>query len=144
MAGEIVTQAESTTLVLNGTVVNDFISGDILTLAPVNPLTSHVNGSGGGVNINKRADGGVHDLTIRVQKMSDSDVFLNSAVNQESPVVFNGTMKEDFIKNGIAGVETWILESGSITTRPTATSNDQDGNALREYTIRFRNAQRNL
>lgn len=144
MAGTIVTQAESTTLILNGTPVNDFIAGDIITLTPVNPLTSHVNGTGNGVNINKRSDGGVHDLVVRVQKMSDSDIFLNSAVNQDSPVVFNGTMKEDFTKDGIAGVETYILETGSITTRPTATQNDQDGNALREYTIRFRNAQRNL
>lgn len=144
MTGTVVTQADSTTLVLNGTVVNDFIAGDILELTPVNPATSHINGTGGGVNINARSDAGVHDLTIRVQKMSASDVFLNSALNQSAPVVFDGTMKEDFIRDGIAGVESYILESGSITTQPTNTVNDQDGNALRQYTIRFRNAQRNL
>ena len=144
MAGTVVTLAESTTLVLNGTVVDDFIAGDILELTPVNPLTSHVNGTQGGVNINKRSDSGVHDLTVRVQKMTPSDVFLNSAVNQDAPVVFNGSMKEDFTLDGTAGVETFILESGSITTQPTVTQNDQDGNALREYVIRFRNVQRNL
>lgn len=144
MAGTVSTQADSTTLVLNGTVIDDFIAGDILELTPVNPATSHVNGTGGGVNINARSDAGVHDLVVRVQKMSQSDIFLNSARNQADPVVFNGTLKEDFTRDGIAGVESYILESGSITTQPTNTANDQDGNALREYTIRFRNATRNL
>lgn len=140
----IVLDADSTTLVLNGTAITDLIDGDILELTPVNPLTSHVNSSNGGVNINKRSDGGVHDLTVRVQRYSASDVFLNNASNQASPVVFNGSLKEDYTRDGTAGAESWILENGSITTRPTSTKNNTDGNSLQEYTIRFRNCSRNI
>ena len=136
--------ADSTTLVLNGFAVTDFAEGDIIELNPVNPLTSHVNGAGSAVNINKRNDGGVHDLIVRVQKYSGSDVFFNSAINQASPVVFNGSVKEDFERDGTAGAESYILENGSITTLPGNTKNNQDGNGMMEYTIRFRNATRNI
>lgn len=140
----ITMSADSTTLTLNGTLVNDLVSGDVLTLAPVNPLTSHVNAKNGGVTIQKRADADVHDLTVRVHRNSESDVFMNSAINSEQPTVFNGSMKENFNRDGADGVETWTLANGSITTRPTATMNDQDGNALSEYVIRFRSAVRAL
>ena len=62
--------AESTTLVLNGFAITDFASGDRLELNPVNPLTSQVNAANGNVTINKRVDGGVHDLVVRVQRFS--------------------------------------------------------------------------
>ena len=136
--------AESTTLVLNGFAVTDFAAGDRLELTPVNPLTSHVNGAAGAVSINKRVDSGVHDLVVRVHKFSGSDVYLNSALNQEDVVVFNGSLKEDFTRDGTAGAESYLLENGSITTRPTNTKNDTDGNAMMEYTIRFRNATRSI
>jgi len=135
---------DSTSLILNGTAITDFIEGDFVELNPVNPLTSHVNASAGGVNINKRVDSGVHDLIVRVQRYSAGDVFLNSAMNQESPVVFNGSVKEDFIRDGVAGAESYILENGSLTTRPGNVKNNQDGNAVMEYTIQFRNATRNV
>lgn len=140
----ITMSADSTTLVLNGFPIVDFAEGDILELNPVNDLTSHINGAGGAVNINKRNDGGVTDLIIRVQKMSASDVFLNSARNQAEPTVFNGSVKEDFNRDGTAGAESYILENGSITTQPGNTKSNTDGNGMMEYTIRFRNATRNL
>ncbi len=100
--------ADSTTLVLNGTPITDTAEGDYMELNPVNDLTSQINSSDGGVNINKRIDGNVHDLVVRVQKFSVSDVFFNSAMNQEAPVVFNGSVKEDFIRDGVAGAESYI------------------------------------
>lgn len=136
--------ADSTTLVLNGTAITDFVAGDTITMTPVNPVTSHVNSTNGGVNINKRSDAGVYDVVMRVQRMSGSDSFLNNALRQNDAVVFNGSMKESYNRDGTDGVESWILENGSITTQPTITKNDTDGNALSEYTIRFRNASRNL
>jgi len=86
----------------------------------------------------------VMDLIIRVQKFSASDVFLNSQNNQVDPVVFNGSAREDFVKDGTPGVESYILENGSITTQPSNVKNNTDGNAMVEYTIRFRNVTRNL
>jgi len=134
--------ANSTTLVLNGTVIADLIEGDFLEINPVNPLTSQVNSSDGGVNIKKRVDGGVHDLIVRVQKFSVADVFLNNAMNQESPVIFNGSAKEDFIRDGVEGAESYLMENGTFTTRPGNAKNNQEGNNAMEYTIRFRNVVR--
>ena len=136
--------AESTSLILNGTAITDFAEGDVVELNPVNPLTGRINSSNGGVNVNKRIDGGVHDLIVRVQKYSASDVFLNSAINQEAPTVFNGSVKEDFTRDGVAGAESYILENGTITTRPSNVKNNTDGNGMMEYTIQFRNATRNI
>ena len=140
----IALQADSTTLVLNGTILNDLAEGDSITFTSANPLTGHVNSSGNGVTIKKRLDGGVTDMVVRVQKYSDSDVFLNSAKESGLPVVFNGSAKENYTKDGTDFVCTLQLNNGSITTQPTDTRNNQDGNALMEYTIRFRNAARTL
>lgn len=137
-------QADSTSLILNGAAMLDLVEGEFITLTPVNDLTSHTNSSAGGVNINKRVDGSVHDLVVRVQKYGSADVTLNSAINQEAPVIFNGSVKEDYIKDGVAGAESYVLENGSITTRPGNAKNNQEGDGAMEYTIRFRNASRNI
>lgn len=140
----IVLAADSTTLILNGRAITSFIAGDILTLTPTADQTSQVVGSDGGVSINNRADGQVHDLLMNVQKFSEDDVFLNSALNQRVPVLFSGSIKEDFQRDGVDYKESWSLENGSFTTKPTVTKNDTDGNALMAYTIRFRRAVRSL
>lgn len=136
--------ADSTSLVLNGRILTDFIAGDIIEIAPVNELTSHVNSSNGGVNINKRSDGGVHALKMRVQKFSGDDAYLNNARNQSTPVIFNGSANLSFVRDGTAGIAAYILENGSITVQPTDITNDTDGNGLVEYVIKFRNVTRNL
>ena len=137
-------QADSTSLILNGAAMLDLVEGEFITLDYVNPLTSHTNSDEGGVNINKRVDGGVADLVVRVQKYGAADVTLNSATNQKAPVVFKGSIKEDYIRDGVAGAESHILENGSITTRPGNKKNNQEGDNVMEYTIRFRNATRNI
>ena len=55
-----------------------------------------IPGINGGVNINERSDRGVHDLTLRVQRFSESDVFMNSLARQSPPVVINGSAKENY------------------------------------------------
>lgn len=140
----IVLNADSVSLILNGQAITDFAEGDIVELNPVNPLTSRINGAAGAVNINAHTGGGVHDLVVRVQKHSESDVFLNSQMNQATPVVFNGSLKEDFSRDGNAASESYTLENGSFTTRPANVKNNTDGNAMMEYTIQFRDATRNI
>lgn len=81
---------------------------------------------------------------MRIQRFSDDDVFLNSALNQRIPVLFSGSIKEDFQRDGQDFKESWSLENGSFTTKPTVTKNDTDGNGVMEYTLRFRRAQRSL
>ena len=140
----IVFAADSTTLTANGFVVTDFAEGDIITMTPVNPSTSHVNSSGGGVNINRHVGADVYDMVVRVQALSPSDAFLNGEERQDVPTVFNGSLKENFTRDGTDGVESWTLENGSFLTKPTRTYNNTDGNSVIEYTIRWRTAKRNL
>jgi hypothetical protein len=140
----ITLEADATTLTLNGYAFSHLIAGDVLELAPVNELTAHVNSSNGGLNVQKRVDGDVHDLTVRVQRFSPDDVFLNSMINRAAPVLFSGSVKTALIRDNVAAVDSWSLENGSITARPTMTHNDQDGNAMSEYKFRFRTAVRSM
>jgi len=144
MASNIQINADLTTFELNGTIINDFAVGDYLTLTSVNPLTSRTNSVSGGVSINKRTDGGVADLVFRVQKYSDSDIFMNTVINQDSPTILNGSMVENFVKDGTASKESHTLEGGSITTKPVITKNNLDGSDLMEYSVQFRDAVRNV
>ena len=136
MAGQsIALSADSTTLVLNGTTITDFVEGDYIVFAPTNAVTSRINGANGITVIKKRMDGDIYDLTINVIKYSDSDVFLNSLVNESTPAVISGSCKENHVKNGDKIVISWNIENGSITTPPTDTRNNQDGNAAMTYVI---------
>jgi hypothetical protein len=136
--------ADATTLVLNGTAIIDTPAGDTITLAPVSPSTGRNNAINGGVNINERSDKGVHDVTVRVQKYSESDSFLNNLERQSPPSVINGSAKTAYSRDGQESEQSWLLEGGSFTTKPTDTHNDTDGNAVMEYVIQFRSASRNL
>lgn len=137
-------QADSTTLILNDWSFSDFAEGDYLTITPANAASSQVNSAGGGVTISKRFDSDVHDLVIRVQKYGKDDVYLLGLLNAETVVAQSGSVKESYISDGTPGVESWSLDGGSITTQPTQTKNNTDGNALMEYTLRFRTAKRSL
>lgn len=139
------TEADGATLTLNGRIIQDYIEGDTIELAPANPNSAHVNGvRTNSVSITSRSDRGVYDLTVRVQMFSEDDTFLNGLLNTNPPEIINGSLKESFIRDDAEGVETWTLENGTITEQPTKTKNTQDGNATMQYVIRFRNATRSL
>lgn len=135
---------DSGSLILNDYTFKSFGEGDFLTLTPVNAHTSRTNSASGGVTIGERMDKDVYDLTFSVQKYSDDDVQMLSFINTEGVLLIEGSAKESYTKDGSAGVESWNLDGGSITTPPTQTRNNQDGNALMEYTIQFRTAKRSL
>jgi hypothetical protein len=140
----ITISADSATLILNDRAMSNLAEGDYLTLTPANAASAHVNSASGGVSISERLDKDVYDLMFRVQKYSGDDVFMLDLLNSEGPSVVAGALKESYTIDGSAGVESWTLEAGSITTQPTSTKNNQDGNALMEYTLRFRTAKRSL
>ena len=140
----IINQVELITLTLNNHLFTSFVAGDILELTPQNDYSSQIVATGGGVNIQKRSDANVHDLIMRIQKHSDDDVFMNIQVNSRQIVVFDGSLKQNYIKDGVDSVETYILALGSIMTLPTDTVSDLDGSAVREYVIRFNNVTRNV
>ena len=125
----------STTLVLNGELIKDFINGDVIELAFVNPLTSRVYGANRAVNITQRSDSDVATLTVRVQRYSDNDVFFNEVINSENIVVLEGSLKEVYIKDGSESVESYEILSASITTKPTYTKNNVEGTATVEYVL---------
>lgn len=141
---QIVISADTATTVLNGRIITDIAAGDYITLTPSNPLTSRANSAKNGVTIAKRVDAGVHVMVLRVQKYSNDDVWLSQQIKADIPVVFEGSVKESFVRDGAALKETYDLQVGSITTQPTQTKNNQDVNALMEYTIEFRNVVRNV
>ncbi len=141
---QIVISADTATVVMNGRIITDIAAGDYITLTPTNQLTSRANSAQNGVTISKRVDAGVTVMVVRVQKYSNDDVWLNQQINTDIPVVFNGSVKESFVRDGAALKETYDLQVGSITTQPTQTKNNQDVNALMEYTIEFRNIRRNV
>ncbi|MGE4748478.1 hypothetical protein AB8990_03120 [Yersinia enterocolitica] len=141
---QIVISTDTATVVMNGRIITDIAAGDYITLTPTNPLTSRANSAQNGVTISKRVDAGVTVMVVRVQKYSNDDVWLNQQINTDIPVVFNGSVKESFVRDGAALKETYDLQVGSITTQPTQTKNNQDVNALMEYTIEFRNIRRNV
>lgn len=140
----IVSDPSNTTLTINGHIFRSFHSGDILELAPENDFSSHVDGTDESVSIQKSSVSDVYTLTIRVLKQSGDDVFLNSRLNTIPMEILNGSLKTNFTKDGIDGVDTWTLRNGSITKRPTNTVNDTEVNSMSEYAIRFRSATRNL
>ncbi|ELI8120980.1 TPA: hypothetical protein ACQQX6_004361 [Yersinia enterocolitica] len=141
---EIVVNSSTATIVLNGRIITDIVTGDYVTLTPSNPLTSRANSAQNGVTISKRVDAGVHVMVLRVQKFSNDDIWINGLSNSEIPTVINGSIKESFIRDGASLKETYDLQVGSLTTQPTQTKNNQDVNALMEYTIEFRNIRRNV
>ena len=141
---QIVISADTATIVLNGRIITDIVTGDYVTLTPSNALTSRANSAQNGVTISKRVDAGVHVMVMRVQKFSNDDIWLNQQRNASVPVIFNGSIKESFVRDGAALKETYDLQVGSITTQPTQTKNNQDVNALMEYTIEYRNVARNV
>lgn len=140
----ITIQADSATLILNDRSITSFGEGDYLTMTPANAASAHVNSASGGVTIAERFDRDVYDLVVRVQKYSSDDVFLLGLLNGEGVTLIAGSLKESYTSDGTAGVESWNLDAGSVTTQPTQTKNNQDGNALMEYTMRFRSAKRSL
>ena len=129
------------TLTLNGYTYANLMEGEALNLAPANEKTSRTNSMGGGVSVTNRIDGGVHDLTIMVQRYSPDDKFMNDAKNSGTPVLFNGSMKRAYSENGTSKKATTTLVSGTITTQPTRAENNQDADDSRTYVIQFRDAK---
>lgn len=132
--------ANNTSLILNGRGLTAFVDGDIIELNSVNPQTARTRGSDL-VNIQNRSDRNVHDLVMRIMMYSDDHAYLNSQMNQGAPVIFNGSLKVNYIEsNGTDGVLSWSLKDGSFTTKPSQVINNTDGNSLAEYTIQFNEA----
>ena len=125
----------STTLVLNGELIKDFINGDVIELAFVNPKTSRTYGANGAVNVTERSDSKVATLKVNLMRYSDNDVWMTEMMNNESVVIFEGSLKEVYIKDGSESVESWEILSGSFTEQNGVTKNNVETNGTVSYTI---------
>lgn len=133
---------DSATLALNGRIIMGFAIGDIIELTPLNDQTSRVN-SADGVSITKRADAGVTDLIVRVQEKSDDDFWFNSLTAGNAPIVIAGSLRENYNRDGVDGVDTWQFEGGSLVGKaPKMVNNNEDTQKVMEYRVQFRNATR--
>lgn len=140
---DIILQAESTTLILNGHAFTDLAEADAIMLSTVNDATSRAN-SNNGVTIAARGDSNVVDLTVKVQRYSSDDALLNEWRNGGKVVVINGSLKESFNRDDADFLESWSLEAGSFTTKGDQVKNNQDVDAVEEYTMQFRRGIRSL
>lgn len=132
-------------LILNGSLINDFVEGSFVDLTLPNALTSRLTGANDSVVITERVDANVCDLVFRVTRLSPSDKIFLAAINQRPRVVvFNGSLKEEYfsILDDEDAIENWTLEIGTLTNQPVHSKNNQDGTIIVEYTIQFRNARR--
>lgn len=140
--------SNSTTLILNGYSINDFVEGTYIDLNPLNPLSERINGANDSVTITQRVDSNVYDLVFRVVRFSEDDVILTGFINQKRLVIFNGSLKQDYTNTSGLGeaTESWTLEIGTFTTQPShgKSNTSTEPNHVIEYTIQFRNAKRLL
>ena len=125
----------STTLVLNGELIKDFINGDVIELAFVNPKTSRTYGANGAVNVTERSDSKVATVKVNLMRYSDNDIWMTEMMNSESVVIFDGSLKEVYIKDGSESVESWEILSGSFTEQNGVTKNNVETNGTVSYII---------
>lgn len=138
--------SNSTTLILNGYVFNDYAAGSYIDLNPVNPLSERINGANDSFTVTQRVDSNVFDLIIRLVRYSGDDVILTGFMNQARLAVFNGSLKQDYLNaDGLGDAfENWTLEGGTFTTQPSHNKDNLTNNHIIEYTWQFRNAKRLL
>lgn len=132
----------SSTLILNGEAILDFIEGDYITLSFPNPVSNRSNGEGNSVTVSKRVDSDVAILAVSVKKLSAADRFLNSKRFLEIIEVFQGSIKENYSADGVEGVESYLLENGTFTDQGDDTRNNQERGDVMVYTIEFRRVSR--
>ena len=137
---DLVYPNSQSTLTWGGYTFQHLAVGGAIVIEPVNPLTARTNSTGGGTSVTKRADAGVHNVAIMVQRHSPDDKFMNDRRNDAVPFVADGSAKRAYIEAGTSKKATVTLSSGSITTQPSTTENNQDPDDTRTYVIEVRNA----
>ena len=128
---------QDVTVTLNGYPFKALAAGDQVIVTPVNPKTSR-NNHRNYTTINERGDWDVSDITINYIKGSEDDVQVNQWILSSDVVVFKGSIAENYSVNGVSRTSTYLLEAGTITTLPTDTKNDQDGNHILSIVIQAR------
>lgn len=140
----IVVDTKNATLTLNGRTIEDTPEGDVFTIAYQNDITTQTQGTNNGLVVKERTDKDMALLTVRVLRYSADDAFLTNAINAANVTVFQGSLKVNFTRDGVDGIETHTLANGTFQTRGDNTVNNQDGADIQEYVIMFGSSVRSL
>lgn len=140
---KVLVPASTSTLILNGIVIPDFIAGDFLTLESPNASFARTYGSNGAVTATERVDADVANLTVNVIRYSDSDIALNSLLRNKSQFV-EGSLRRVVTRDGVELDEVFTMEGGTFAAKPTLTSNNTDGNDTVPYVIEFSKVVRSI
>lgn len=143
--GAIVTlDTKNTTLTLNGRIIEDVPQGDTFTISFPNEISSQTQGVSGGVVAKDRSDKDTATLTVRVLRGSGDDSFFTNIINQQNLAVIDGSMKTNFVRDGVAGTDTYTLSTGTMQNREDHVINNSDGEEVSQYVILFGSAIRQL
>lgn len=140
MGKSIILNGDATTMQLrignDNLTVDDLVAGDTITITPVNAETTRTYGAGNSVNIQRHTSKDVHTIVFRVQKLNTTDKALTNYMNAKTlSQVIEGSVKTIYFEDGEQMIENYKISGGSITTKPTDTKNNTDGNNSMEYTI---------
>lgn len=142
--GVIAVDTVNATLTLNGRTIEDTPEGDVFTIAYQNDISTQTQGTNGGLVAKERTDKDMALVTIRLLRYSADDAFMTNQINQSAISVFNGSLKVNFVRDGVDGVETHTLSNGTLQSRGDNTVNNTDGEDIQEYVIQFGQAVRSL
>ena len=116
--------------------VDDLIAGDTITITPLFAETTRTYGAGNSVNIQRHTNKDVHTIVMRVNKLGNTDKALSNFMNAKTlSQVIEGSVKTIYFEDNAQKIENYKISGGSITTKPTDTKNNTDGNNSMEYTI---------
>ena len=149
MAAPLIAPAEAPVIILNGDAttmqlqigsdnltVDDLIAGDTITITPLFAETTRTYGAGNSVNIQRHTNKDVHTVVFRVSKLNNTDKALSNYMNAKTlSQVIEGSIKTIYYEDNAQKIENYKISGGSITTKPTDTKNNTDGNNAMEYTI---------
>lgn len=140
MGSPIILNGDATTMQLqigsDNLTVDDLIAGDTITITPLFAETTRTYGAGNSVNIQRHTNKDVHTVVFRVSKLNNTDKALSNYMNAKTlSQVIEGSIKTIYYKDNAQKIENYKISGGSITTKPTDTKNNTDGNNAMEYTI---------
>ena len=140
MGSPIVLNGDATTMQLkigsDNLTVDDLIAGDTITITPLFAETTRTYGAGNSVNIQRHTNKDVHTVVFRVSKLNNTDKALSNYMNAKTlSQVIEGSIKTIYYEDNAQKIENYKISGGSITTKPTDTKNNTDGNNAMEYTI---------
>ncbi len=125
----------NSTLTLNGRAIEDSPEGDVFVIAFGNDATKQTQGVNGGKVIKKTVNKDDGLLTVNVLKYSSDDTFLNNIVIAGDVTVIDGSLKTNFTRDNVDGVETYAITAATIQSRGDATVNNTDGDDISTYVL---------